>query len=158
GTDPSEMVYSIPGERTRQTETSALAHVLSVEKSRRSLGHAMEILARKGVEAGTATGLELNRVSSQVNALVVRRDELLTQLERGAQEGGSNSEEMAMELQQTISLLQRLRADLLGERQAASGKRQAASGKRWTLLPSAWIRQTVLPSKVSAASAMPFVI
>lgn len=121
----SEMVYSIPGERTRQTETSALAHVLSVEKSRRSLGHAMEILAGKGVEAGTATGLELNRVSSQVNALVVRRDELLTQLERGAQEGGSNSEEMAMELQQTTSLLQRLRADLLGERQAmdATAKR-----------------------------------
>ncbi len=60
-----------------------------------------------------------------MNALVVRRDELLTQLERGAQEGGSNSEEMAMELQQTTSLLQRLRADLLGERQAmdATAKR-----------------------------------
>lgn len=47
------------------------------------------------------------------------------QRESGAQEGGLDSEERAMELRHTTSLLQRLRADLLGERQAmdATAKR-----------------------------------
>ncbi|AKF51235.1 type III effector [Pseudomonas syringae] len=120
-----QVVYSIPGKQTRQKEASALDQVLSVEKSRRSLGHAMEILADRGGEASTATGLELNSISSQVNDLVARREALLMQRESGAQEGGLDSEERAMELRHTTSLLQRLRADLLGERQAmdATAKR-----------------------------------
>ncbi|MCR8722249.1 hypothetical protein NVV30_26615, partial [Pseudomonas syringae] len=66
-----------------------------------------------------------NRVSSQVNDLVARRDALLKQRESGVREGGLDSEELEMELQLTTSVLQRLRADLLGERQAmeATAKR-----------------------------------
>ncbi|KPX19450.1 Type III effector hopR1 [Pseudomonas syringae pv. delphinii] len=121
----SEKVYTIPGKRTPQEQDPALAQLLSVEKRRRSLGHALETLAGRGVEAGTATGLELNRVSSQVNDLVARRDALLRQRESGVREGGLDSEELEMELQLTTSVLQRLRADLLGERQAmeATAKR-----------------------------------
>lgn len=121
----SEKVYTIPGKQATQEQDPALAQLLSVEKRRRSLGHALETLAGRGVEAGTATGLELNRVSSQVNDLVARRDALLRQRESGVQEGGLDSEELEMELQLTTSVLQRLRADLLGERQAmeATAKR-----------------------------------
>ncbi|RML43446.1 Type III effector HopR1 [Pseudomonas syringae pv. ribicola] len=121
----SEKVYTIPGKRTTQEQDPALAQLLSVEKRRRSLGHALETLAGRGVEAGTATGLELNKVSSQVNDLVARRDALLKQRESGVREGGLDSEELEMELQLTTSVLQRLRADLLGERQAmeATAKR-----------------------------------
>ncbi|RMR99386.1 Type III effector HopR1 [Pseudomonas coronafaciens pv. garcae] len=121
----SEMVYTTTGDQTAQEENPASAHLLTVETRRRSLGNAIRTLAEEGAKVGTATGLELNRISSQVDDKVARRDALLMQLESGGQEGSGNSEEMALELQSINSSLQWLRAHWLGEQQAmdATAKR-----------------------------------